>query len=80
MQRGLRRGDAVAGTHSVYQQQRCDLGDAGFHRVQPDELAVELGQHLVEAGLSAGLRNVYGRIRRQTSSDQLNRFGLQLRP
>ena len=42
----------------VDEQQRGDLSDAGFHRRQADQLAVELLEHLGDAALTVERREV----------------------
>jgi hypothetical protein len=59
----LRRRHAVPGTHSINEQQRCDLGDSGFHRCQPNELTVQLRHHFVDTGLLAGIGEIDDRVR-----------------
>ena len=52
-----------------HQQQRGDLADARLHRRQPDQLAVELVQHLLarvsSLPMQAGSRSITGSSRRQ---------------
>ena len=53
VQVGPRRAQSEPGPHPVDQQQRGDLGDPGLHRAQPDQLVVQRGQDLVDAGVGA---------------------------
>ena len=47
---GVSDGQAELAAQPVDQQQRRDLADARLHRLQADQFAVELADHLVDVG------------------------------
>jgi len=65
VERRRRGGEVELAPEAIHQQQRRDLADAGLDRPQPDELAVELVQDLLDVrraqlGVEVDRQVVYG--------------------